>query len=476
MKIKLLFLSILVCGIASAQTNVSGGIFSNTAWTKVNSPYIVTDTVVVFPGVTLTIQPGVVVKFDSLIQLEIRQGKLIALGTAIDSITFTSNDPTPGNDSFPSPAFYSGIYLNGGNLASQFNFCNFQYAAVAINTSNINFSYVLNVKNSNINFNSVGIYCDYIAVDIDSCNFINNSSQGLFCSGSTGVINNSFFFKNQLAVSQPGIIMNSIADSNQVGIIVSGGKILNCIVRNNQTGIESNGSKIDNCTISNNQIGIISKGDSIKNSTLDSNSISAIKFDNPAITVYNCIITNNGVGLDNNNGYFIQSVKKNTIENNLIGIQLGLANSNIMCNKICNNSIYDLNYTGTGNTTVAYNYWCTIDSASTAAVIYDGYDNVNYGLVTFLPIDSTCYLPVSINEFTIFLFDIFPNPSNGKFEIQSSEKIAAAEIFNLVGEKIYSFRMNSGKVEIDLSRQEKGVYFIKINSEKGTAVRKIILQ
>ncbi|MEZ4833992.1 MAG: hypothetical protein R2873_18755 [Caldilineaceae bacterium] len=48
-----------------AATNVSGPITTNTTWTLANSPYIVTDDVTVEAGVTLTIQPGVVVKFDS---------------------------------------------------------------------------------------------------------------------------------------------------------------------------------------------------------------------------------------------------------------------------------------------------------------------------------------------------------------------------------------------------------------------------
>ena len=76
MKTKLIFLFALFCGIVNAQTNVSGGIFSNTTWTKANSPYIVTDTVVVFPGVTLTIQPGVIVKFATNKRIEIRYAKL----------------------------------------------------------------------------------------------------------------------------------------------------------------------------------------------------------------------------------------------------------------------------------------------------------------------------------------------------------------------------------------------------------------
>src|ERR1035437_5359904 len=113
----------------NGQTNVSGGIYSNTTWTLVNSPYVVTDTVVVFPGVTLSIQPGVTVKFTDNKRIEIRQAKLIANGTSVDSITFTSNSPSPTS------GIYSGIYFNGGTMTSKFNYCNFRYATVGINAT-----------------------------------------------------------------------------------------------------------------------------------------------------------------------------------------------------------------------------------------------------------------------------------------------------------------------------------------------------
>src|SRR5438093_5612982 len=103
-----IILAIAVFLTVNGQTNISGGIYSNTIWTLANSPYIIVDTVVVFPGVTLTIQPGVVVKFENNKRLEVRQAKLVALGLATDSITFTSSSLTPTH------GIWSCIFLNAG--------------------------------------------------------------------------------------------------------------------------------------------------------------------------------------------------------------------------------------------------------------------------------------------------------------------------------------------------------------------------
>ncbi len=76
--------------------NVSGPISLNTTWTVANSPYVVTSTVTVNPGVTLTVQPGVEVKFAS------SQGMLVHGTLNATNATFTSNNasPAPGDWSY----------------------------------------------------------------------------------------------------------------------------------------------------------------------------------------------------------------------------------------------------------------------------------------------------------------------------------------------------------------------------------------
>src|SRR5437868_5969633 len=117
----------LLSTAADAQTYVSGGIYSDATWFKANSPYIVTDNIVVFPNVTLTIEPGVTVKFADGKSIEIRQANLIALGTAFDSITITSNSNNPHL------GIYQGIVFTFPYKA-KVEYCNFKYASKALNT------------------------------------------------------------------------------------------------------------------------------------------------------------------------------------------------------------------------------------------------------------------------------------------------------------------------------------------------------
>lgn len=70
-----LLLPLLLCAFKTVHaTNVCGTINTNTTWSSSGSPYIVTCDVTINPGVTLTIDPGTIVKFNPSRSLFMLQG------------------------------------------------------------------------------------------------------------------------------------------------------------------------------------------------------------------------------------------------------------------------------------------------------------------------------------------------------------------------------------------------------------------
>lgn len=77
---------------------------------------------------------------------------------------------------------------------------------------------------------------------------------------------------------------------------------------------------------------------------------------------------------------------------------------------------------------------------------------------------------------------VFPNPSNGIFEIfgkpnikhQTSSIDYRLSIINTLGQSVYRFQLTSSSTTLDLSHLEKGIYFIRIEGYAET--KKIILR
>ncbi|MBI4929710.1 MAG: T9SS type A sorting domain-containing protein [Bacteroidetes bacterium] len=90
---------------------------------------------------------------------------------------------------------------------------------------------------------------------------------------------------------------------------------------------------------------------------------------------------------------------------------------------------------------------------------------------------ANCDSTAGINENNFSSqINIYPNPTTGIFTITSTEKISSIKITNVIGEEIVTSAINNQTSTIDLSIQPKGIYFIKLFSEKGIEIKKIILQ
>ncbi|MBO5848919.1 MAG: T9SS type A sorting domain-containing protein [Bacteroidales bacterium] len=71
-------------------------------------------------------------------------------------------------------------------------------------------------------------------------------------------------------------------------------------------------------------------------------------------------------------------------------------------------------------------------------------------------------------------FEIYPNPANNYLNINTTENINEINIYNIVGVLVYSEKDFNNN--IDLSNFSNGVYFIKINTDKGEITKKFIKQ
>jgi hypothetical protein len=72
-------------------------------------------------------------------------------------------------------------------------------------------------------------------------------------------------------------------------------------------------------------------------------------------------------------------------------------------------------------------------------------------------------------------FNVYPNPANDYITIASKNiKVSSVDMYNVLGAKVLSLELANDRVNV--SNLVKGVYFMKINSDGGTATKKVVIQ
>ena len=285
--VALTFALTLIPALPAAATNVSEDITSDITWTLANSPYIMTGSVFVRNGATLTIEPGVTVKFDKgedgavfalCIGLALapatpegyvpEEGTLIANGTVANPITFTSNQASPA------PGDWDSIYFS--DLSDDTNCivdnCVIKYALWGIMCESasptISNNMIANMGGA-IEYDGVGIFClSSSSPNITNNIITDNSNYGIFC----------------ISHSSPLITGNTITYS---------GRGICCY--------ESSSPTINGNTIANNENGVTcsSSSSTITNNIIYSNNENGIFCDSSNLTIVNnTIVKNEGNGID----------------------------------------------------------------------------------------------------------------------------------------------------------------------------------
>lgn len=426
-------LTIIVLGLVASNTpylskaqatNVTGILFSNTTWTKANSPYSLIGLVAVNQGVTLTIEAGVVINLNgNYIQVN---GTLIAKGSNSDNIQFNSGTLvfTPLSNSWNEQT-QSGSVLE-----------NCIFGPLTVNSS----SPRLNNNTINGDIQALGARTITNSLTITNCK-VNASISTTFCS--LALTNNSFTYTGSLDVNTydtciiqsntfPGmikvgdfsVVRNNHGvtgiDARGFGSLISDNVISNgwiaagnsSIVTNNtviggirgQTDYSSKGS----VTISNNTVvGTIDSGGLLATITnnrvrgehasssiglagniLIGNTISDFTTDAVATggnaTIIGNLFFNNSCAVSVNAAAILQN---NTFSNNSIAIKLQSTSASIAYNNFQNNK-ENIHLGVSTNFNAAYNWWGTTNQTAIKESMYDYYQNFNLGNVTFLPLLS----------------------------------------------------------------------------------------
>jgi len=241
-------------------TYVEGAITQNTAWTLVDSPFVLSGDLAVYPNATLAIEPGVEVRFGGEFSLFIN-GTLLADGTNDEMIKFTSNKQDPGAGDWEGIVFAS-------TQTSSLTHCIIEYGVNGTMVA----SGSLNVQYSKVNWNSQnGIVIMNGSVVIENSEIANNSMSGILVSGT-----------NQVTVRKNSIM------SNHDGITLLGDSILNLSIDQNNI---SSGS----------QSGILLGADYYGSTAIIDNTLSANRYGfyvstNTSTSISRNYVRNNDVG------------------------------------------------------------------------------------------------------------------------------------------------------------------------------------
>lgn len=237
------------------QTHVSGTLSDNSIWTVTNAPYIVDSDVTVAEDSSLTIKPGVTVKFTTGTSMFVN-GLLTADGKTDSLITFTSNASTPAAGDWGRIEF-----VNSTDPATILDYCVVEYGGDGTRNTNLFYeagSPTVQITNSNIRYSSGnGVTIRTSQLQISGTSFYENANWGVygdaFLATGTKISNSTVRGNTAGGIRIPNnallTVENVTIDSNDVGIKVGIGAeptIKDCDIRDNTRGIETLSDAVPN--------------------------------------------------------------------------------------------------------------------------------------------------------------------------------------------------------------------------------------
>lgn len=457
--------SLIACSVFS-QTPVSGGIYQNTNWTLAGSPYIVTGSIVVFPGKTLNIEPGVEIQIDnqtnSDIYIETRGTincvgsdalpiKIYALYDTLNNVGWrgfvctSSQGGVLNADRFHISNAHTPFGYETALNNYQYTNCKFSHCFQAVTVANS-----VNLSNCQLIDNEVAVY-GWSYFTIDNCLFKDNTTS-IYAYSSALQMTNCSFIDNQIGLTFAANVFDSIYISDcqfqNNGLAINypnNGKVQNCYFSDNTTAIQA----AYKCEILNNEF------------------------------IYNELALEASVNAD---------IHNNQINNNLGGLLISNVSAVqdsplIYDNEICSNINYNVNNNTNMNYSLLSNCFCGLDSAAIEDYLFDGYDDITKGLINYTLYDTTCNsilgLVLKFGDQTAGITETiiseisYTNPVTDFLVFFQENEIDQLQISNVNGQ---TFLVKAENANVfDLRFLNAGIYFVQgIKENNKTQTFKLI--
>jgi hypothetical protein len=187
-----------------------------------------------------------------------------------------------------------------------------------------------------------------------------------------------------------------------------------------------------------------------------------------------CVIENNNIGVKTGFNAVNHTFVNNTVVNNVIGVEITSffnGSQSFTGNTICNNSYYNLKLMTTNNANLGMNCWCSTDENEIRNTIFDGYDDVAYGLVSLSPVYTNCQAPLMAETAELSLDDptivAYPNPFKDVIHFRSdSNSSFTLQIFDMSG-RVVAESTFENEFDYNGAELQSGIYYFSALSDKG---------
>ncbi len=110
---------------------------------------------------------------------------------------------------------------------------------------------------------------------------------------------------------------------------------------------------------------------------------------------------------------------------------------------------------------------------------FHGYSDADMNFLTIddVSIDTCFNCPLAVDEQTLAEIAVYPNPTKGLLHIDSPETNGElnVSVLDFAGKEVYGSPDKQGAFDLDLSKLQSGVYFVRFSSDNASFVQRVVL-